>query len=66
MRLIIERCERPVFDLIGAAVDAAEEPEIRIRPTAVAHAAATGEALTDVAAAVADMIALVHWIFIGL
>jgi hypothetical protein len=67
VRLIIELCEYPVFDLIGAAVDAAEEPKLRIRPAAVAHAAATGETLTDVAVAVPHMIVfVVHWIFIGL
>jgi len=56
-----------IFHQKPRAVDAAEEPELRIRPAAVAHAAATGEALTDSAVAVPNMIVfVVHGISIGL
>jgi hypothetical protein len=68
MGLIIERGEYPIFDLVCAAVNAAVHPIFRIGPAAIAHATATGEALTDIAVAVLDVVIFVlhrHWIFIG-
>jgi hypothetical protein len=59
VRLIIERCEYPVFDLTGTAMNAAIEPVFRIGPAAVAHAATTGEALTHFAVAVPYMLVVV-------
>jgi hypothetical protein len=59
LRLIIERCEYPVFDLVCAAVNAAVHPVFRIGPAAVAHAAATHQALSDIAVTVPHVVVFV-------